>query len=134
MTKVLVAIDGSPPSMRALAYVEQRRARGDKFDVVVAHSKPYRTVREEAKLIDTPDKLKNPFDLDDVKQAVQRLGATTTVLNDDPAPAIAAYVQSNQCDEIVMGTRGLGAVKGVLMGSVTLEVVRLATVPVTLVK
>ena len=36
-------------------------------------------------------------------------------------------------DEIVMGTRGLGGLAGLLLGSVATEVIREAKVPVTLV-
>ncbi|MCJ9712965.1 universal stress protein, partial [Bordetella hinzii] len=39
-----------------------------------------------------------------------------------------------QCDRIVMGTRGLGAVGGLVLGSVAQKVIHLSPVPVTLVK
>jgi nucleotide-binding universal stress UspA family protein len=35
---------------------------------------------------------------------------------------------------IIMGTRGLGGVRGLLLGSVTTQLLHLADVPVTLVK
>lgn len=38
------------------------------------------------------------------------------------------------CNSIVMGTRGLGALSGLLLGSVATKVIHLARVPVTLVK
>ncbi|TDU31664.1 nucleotide-binding universal stress UspA family protein [Panacagrimonas perspica] len=38
------------------------------------------------------------------------------------------------CDQIVMGTRGSGAFKGLFLGSVATKVVHRAQVPVTLVK
>jgi len=37
----------------------------------------------------------------------------------DPATAITKYAQRNKIDLIVMGTLGLGGVKGMLMGSVS---------------
>jgi nucleotide-binding universal stress UspA family protein len=37
-------------------------------------------------------------------------------------------------DQIIMGTRGLGRLRGLLLGSVATQVVHLARVPVTLVK
>jgi nucleotide-binding universal stress UspA family protein len=50
------------------------------------------------------------------------------------AETIAAYARDKACDQIVMGTRGLGSVKGLLLGSVTTKVMHLVDVPVTLVK
>lgn len=52
----------------------------------------------------------------------------------EPAAQIVATVHKSRGDEIVMGTRGLGRLGGLLMGSVAMKVVQLAPVPVTLVK
>jgi nucleotide-binding universal stress UspA family protein len=58
----------------------------------------------------------------------------STVLIGDPASAIAEYVHDKGCDAVIMGTRGLGAIGGLLMGSVARKVIHLVKVPVTLVK
>jgi nucleotide-binding universal stress UspA family protein len=50
------------------------------------------------------------------------------------AHEIAACAVEQHCDAIVMGTRGLGRVAGLVLGSVASKVVHLATVPVTLVR
>jgi nucleotide-binding universal stress UspA family protein len=47
---------------------------------------------------------------------------------------IVAYAKEQRCDHIVMGTRGLGAISGMVLGSVATKVIHLAEVPVTLVK
>jgi nucleotide-binding universal stress UspA family protein len=47
---------------------------------------------------------------------------------------IAQYAKEKGCDQIVMGTRGLGTVQGLLLGSVATKVIHLANVPVMLVK
>jgi nucleotide-binding universal stress UspA family protein len=47
---------------------------------------------------------------------------------------IAAYAKEQRCDHIVMGTRGLGAISGMVLGSVATKVIHLTDVPVTLVK
>ena len=52
----------------------------------------------------------------------------------DPAEVIVQYAESKGCDQIVMGTRGLGGVKGALLGSVASEVLHLTDRPVLLVK
>ncbi|MFL6621221.1 MAG: universal stress protein [Sulfurifustis sp.] len=52
----------------------------------------------------------------------------------DPGEVIARYAKEKGCDEICMGTRGLGRVAGMLLGSVTTKVIHLSPVPVLLVK
>ena len=50
------------------------------------------------------------------------------------AEIITGLAKSLQCDQIVMGTHGRGALKELLMGSITLKVVQLSEIPVLLVK
>jgi nucleotide-binding universal stress UspA family protein len=52
----------------------------------------------------------------------------------DPAETIAKYAHDKQCDQIVMGTRGMGRVAGMLLGSVATKVIHLSAVPVLLVR
>lgn len=51
-----------------------------------------------------------------------------------PHEMILRYAEETGCDQIVMGPRGLGTVKGILLGSVASKVMQLATVPVLLIK
>jgi len=50
------------------------------------------------------------------------------------AETIAEFAVSCGCDQIVMGTRGMGSLEGLLLGSITTKVLHLVRVPVTLVK
>jgi nucleotide-binding universal stress UspA family protein len=52
----------------------------------------------------------------------------------DPAPTIVHYCTEQGCELIAMGTRGLGALGNVLIGSIATKVIHLAHVPVLLVK
>ena len=56
------------------------------------------------------------------------------ILEGPIAQAIARRADELGCDGIVMGTRGMTALGGLLMGSVATRVIHLANVPVTLVK
>jgi len=47
---------------------------------------------------------------------------------------IAAYAKEQHCEHIIMGSRGLGAITGMVLGSVASKVIHLTDVPVTLVK
>ena len=48
--------------------------------------------------------------------------------------AIAEYANELPCDQIVMGTRGLGRIGSLVLGSVATQVVHLTEFPVTLIK
>jgi len=50
------------------------------------------------------------------------------------AETIARMARETKADQIVMGTRGLNPLSGLLLGSVTTRTVHLADVPVTLIK
>ena len=51
-----------------------------------------------------------------------------------PAVVILDFAMNNPTDLIVMGSRGLGVVKGVLLGSVSQDIVEQAKCPVLVVK
>jgi nucleotide-binding universal stress UspA family protein len=52
----------------------------------------------------------------------------------EPAAVIASFARRTRCREIIMGTRGLGRVSGLVLGSVATKVIHLTSVPVVLVK
>ena len=52
----------------------------------------------------------------------------------DPATAIAQYADVHACTEIIMGTRGMGPIRSLLLGSVATKVLHVVKIPVTLVK
>lgn len=50
------------------------------------------------------------------------------------AQTIAEFVENHGYNQIVMGSRGMGSLQGLLLGSTSTKVLHLAHVPVTLVK
>lgn len=52
----------------------------------------------------------------------------------DPAETIAKYAKEKGVDQIFMGTRGMGGVSNLVLGSVATKVIHLSPVPVLLVK
>jgi len=52
----------------------------------------------------------------------------------DPAECVLNVAEANDCDLIVMGTRGVGGLRGLLLGSKAQAVVSHAKCPVLLVK
>ena len=68
--------------------------------------------------------------------ACQAAGVPFTVRSERGAPAatIDQITREENVDHIIMGTRGLGSIRGLLVGSVATQVLHLVEVPVTLVK
>jgi nucleotide-binding universal stress UspA family protein len=52
----------------------------------------------------------------------------------EPAEVIVQHAIKNGCDQILMGTRGMGSLSGRVLGSVATKVVELSPVPVVLIK
>ena len=75
--------------------------------------------------------------LDRVKAAAQESGVEkvrTVIENGDPGGTIVSYATDNGVDLIVMGSRGLGDVQGMLLGSVSRKVCNLSPVNCLTVK
>jgi len=52
----------------------------------------------------------------------------------EAAHVITEYAKEKHCDQIFMGTRGMGTITGLLLGSVATKVVHVSEMPVVLVK
>lgn len=61
------------------------------------------------------------------------LTAEQHVLVGDAAPTIVEFAKSRDCHQIIMGTRGHSGLAGILLGSVSMRVAQLATMPLQLV-
>jgi len=135
---VVVGVDGSPASRAALAWaVEEARLRSARLTVLRAHLPAYvaelpdggglvwdQSVADEA-VQATLDAAVDAVDTTGV--AVDRM-----VVVDRPAPAILAAAAD--ADLVVVGSRGYGAFKGMLLGSVSHHVTHHATCPVVVLR
>jgi nucleotide-binding universal stress UspA family protein len=52
----------------------------------------------------------------------------------EPAQVIAQVAARLGCDAIVMGTRGLGTIRGMVLGSVSTKLLHLTELPVVLIR
>ena len=141
MKNPLIPIDGSPAALRALALaLDAVRGQADgqvhllNVQGPMLHTWPAKLVSPDmiaAELRSEGEKLL-------VQPKIMALAEGLACVAEDrigaAAEVIAAYAAEQGCDAIVMGTRGMGAVAGLVMGSVAQKVVHLASVPVTLVK
>lgn len=137
MARILIPIDGSPSSLHALAHAVARRKRGERFEAVIAYVQPKVTPDRYASRALISHGQKDEFELlmsnRQIRDASRVLKAEVKNLSGDPAHEIVALAKRAHCSEIVMGTRGLGAVRSFILGSVANKVIHLSSLPVTLV-
>jgi len=141
MRKALVPVDGSPNSERAVRHVADLAGHHPALEVLLLNVQPVIgdwEVRSFLKKeeIEAMEESRGGDALQSARAILDAAGVryTPQVLIGPVAETIAKTALEQNCDGIVMGTRGLGAVAGVLLGSVSEKVIRLADVPVTLIK
>jgi len=137
ITTVLIAVDGSSHSRRALAYLAKRSRTEKRLRMCVLNVQ----VPLPPSLFVTRTMIKQHLDAKS-KAALKGVRATLTrhqvsaailIRVGDPAQTIVQVARQKHCAEIVMGTRGLGGIKGLILGSVATKVIHLSDLPVTVV-
>lgn len=140
MLTILLPVDGSKHAERAVRHVIRLHAKGLACEALLLHVQPAlpphsspRSKRRSAVLrqLDAGEAALRP-----ALTLLERAGVPCRSLSQSGAPAecILKMASGKSCAMIVMGTRGLGAVAGFVLGSVAMKVIQLARVPVTLVK
>jgi len=144
MHRVLIPIDGSETSLRAvrrfamlasnlqqtealLLNVQQPVAMNER----VVNGRPSELQSLEAPLREAGIKVLAPVQAVLGKAGIPHAGH---VGFGDPAATIAEFATKHHCEQIIMGTHGLGAIASLVMGSVATKVLHLASVPVMLIK
>jgi len=128
---VVVGVDGSPQSWTALRWA------ADRAEVL---QRPMHLMHAGAHLADASDPAPSRPPIDSVcSEALIRVRAdhpdlpvTWSQPSESPIPALVDA--SAAAGEIVLGTRGMGAVRGAVLGSVTTEVSAAAQCPVIVVR
>ena len=141
MQRALIPIDGSAAALRALAHGLNELAPGEASELhllnvqaALIHSLPSPLLspdQTEAEQRHSGEQLLAPA-LAQAQAGGRR--AVPHVRIGAAAAEIAACAAELGCDAIVMGSRGLGAVGGLVLGSVAQKTVHRSQVPVTLVK
>lgn len=141
MPKLLLCIDGSDASLRAvehlLATIDRYRETPELHLLNVQAALPGDVTlfigHEQIKQFHQEQGRKALAAACAKLEAAQRAYVSHIAVG-DPAEAIVRYAREHGCDQICLGTRGLGHVAGMLLGSVTAKVIHLSDVPVLLVK
>ena len=146
INRILVAVDGSPTSRRALGLAADM-AQKYEAELVLLY-----VIRD----MQIPDSVQKMADIDSFMgtrlSAMQMVGqqilkeseemvapagldkVKTEVRPGDPAGVILRYAEEADMDMIVMGSRGLGNIESALLGSVSRKVTNLSKVPCLTVK
>lgn len=132
--RILLATDGSPHAEEALAFAQQLALR-DGARVIVVHAfEPVPTYLGEpwgdrvmARHVSMGRDVAN-----NAAQKLQKAGVDVIVevLEGPPADAILKVADVRDCDLIVMGSRGHGALASLLLGSVSHRVLAHTHTPV----
>lgn len=141
MRKALVPVDGSPNSDRAVQHVVDLARNNPALEICLLNVQPeigeweVRSFLKKEE-VEAMEESRGGDALQSARAILDAAGVryTPRVLIGPVAETIAKTALEQNCDGIVMGTRGLGAVAGMLLGSVTSKVIHLADVPVTLIK
>jgi|SRR5581483_10901630 len=142
MLRMLIAIDGSENSRRAVDHVlHLARAGCRPHDVHVLNVQPPIPFADIKRFIGQ-DAI-NAYYHDEGAKALASARAvldpsdvphTFHIAVGAPAETVVNYAREHQCGQIILGCRGLSGLSGLLLGSVASKVLHLAHVPVTLVK
>lgn len=139
MLRVLIAVDGSENSLRAVEFVIRKasfyREPLDLHLLNVQHPFPgtVHGVKHEAEKFHHDE---GAIALTSARKALDAAGLKYVyhISVGDSGEVIAHFVKEKEIQQVVMGTRGMGSVANMLLGSVANKVLHLVSVPVLLVK
>jgi nucleotide-binding universal stress UspA family protein len=136
--RIVLASDGSEHSKRAADNAIQiaQCSKGSKIDVVyvVDPDRAKSDVLSNWNSVDLNDQRK--VRMKEVEKRALKAGVSyeIKILHGEPGPTIVKYVNDNNIDLVVIGSRGLNGLQEFVLGSVSHKVAKRANCPVLIVK
>jgi nucleotide-binding universal stress UspA family protein len=137
--RILVSVDGSEHALRAAQKAAElaRQMKSVELRVVVAYDPIPLYLGEPNMQIAITNRKGDAEEV--MKQAIDEIGDVpcevhTEILEGSPAEAIIEVATTHKSDLIVMGSRGLGRLAGLLLGSTSQKVVSHAPCPVLIIR
>ena len=127
-TKILVPVDGSDNSYRALeAALVLSEKLGSNISVVnVMEQVPITHIESEKLLSELLEayKKENQEILSKCSEITRQKGITikSVLLQGNPAPVILDFIRKENFDLVIMGSRGMGKFKELILGSVSSKI------------
>lgn len=138
--KILVAVDGSQASLHAVRHALQLVREGLRAEIVLATVQDPTYVYEmvlppSADVLERLSGAVGTRALAGAEALVAEAGVAYTreIGSGETVSTLVEIAERHGCAEIVMGARGLGAVRAALLGSVSQGVLQKAQLPVTIV-
>jgi nucleotide-binding universal stress UspA family protein len=137
--RILLAVDGSDNALHAAQVAAEmaRAVKSEQLRIVVCFEgvPSYLGEPNLRKVMDQRVLVANEI----LQKAVERVGNVpaevhTELIEGDPAEAIIEVARTRASDVIVMGSRGLGRLAGLVLGSTSQKVVSLAPCPVLIAR
>lgn len=141
MNRILVPVDGSGSAMRALRFALDLAKRCGAAEVELLYVQPkvdsgLVRARLSGQAIETALKSMGEETLEPYRALLREtgIGCRPHVAIGHFGQTIGRHALDSACTEIVMGSRGMGPIGSLVLGSVATQVVHLTQLPVTLVK
>jgi nucleotide-binding universal stress UspA family protein len=135
---IIIGVDGSEAGWRALKYA---RDMAEKYDakLIMVHAYPRTSDLHDCDGYDNLLFERKSSGQKIIETGRKLIGASSIAVEEDllegpAADAILSVVQVRHADLVVMGSRGMGAIKGMIFGSVATKVSHHADCPVMIVR
>jgi nucleotide-binding universal stress UspA family protein len=140
MPKILVPFDGSESARRAVRVAVDMAKNSPSTKIDLLHVLEWTPAGSHVDV--SPEELakehaaKAEEAVRPAKEIAAKEGVSCGVVSRSGAPAteITDAVHEGGYDSVIMGTRGMGPVASLMVGSVAMKVIHMISVPVTLVK
>jgi len=139
--KILLPVDGSQLSLEAVRFALRLVREGLKASFVLANVQEPATLYEvmvahDADVLQRVSGSAGEHLLAGAEALLSEAGLEheREVASGDPGHTLVDIVERFECELVVMGARGMGALSGALVGSVSQAMVRSSPVPVLIVK
>ena len=136
--KIAVAIDGSENALRAAKHAITLVQYLPGAHLEVIYVADFNKARDERLLSQSPESLtlKREQKVLPIIELAKDVGVRTkiTMLKGNPSQEIIKYVNSEEIDQLVIGSRGLNTIQEMVLGSVSHKVMKHVNCPITIVK
>ena len=138
--RIVFSFDGSETSLKALPWAIRFAKESGAATVLLSVFEPLAQypIGKAANLLQFEMSAKQYLEdlQNEAKEAFLKEGLTieTVLLDGNPADEIISYAAANPIDLILCGTRGLGEIGSLLLGSVAQKLVTYSQVPVLVIK
>ena len=141
--RIVVPVDGSAPANRAVGYALSILDGQPGAEIILVNVQSLQTLDisdiSAVMTVEVDRRLAARQSRMALRKAINlcrkaQISFVTRAEIGSPAETIVRVTREVGADQVVMGTRGLGSLGNLFLGSVATQVVKLAQVPVTLVK